>query len=301
MTIKMAKPNISENRSIDLISAALEIEKKDALEAGEVGYMPRILVQTTLPYRDPKTKVYERSNGDLKLSLLSPNGVPFGSIPRFLVSYLATEAVRTGSPVVSLGHSQNDFVKLLGMSKAGGAQKNRVKQQCKRFFTTMLSMEVTRKNARTGAVQEAMENVLVAKKAFIFWQPKDNEPSLWESSMELTGDFFSECVTRPVPVDLRVMDALSPSPMAMDIYVWLTYRVVKATAISTLPWEYLMLQFGCADGTPVAAFRRSFLRALKQVLEVSQWNPSISIEGDGLTIFPGKGHVKHVKPVDKKR
>lgn len=291
----MAKVNISDSRALDLIEAALEIEQLDALEAGEVGYMPRILVQTTLPYRDPKTKVYERHNGDLKLSLLSPNGVPFGSIPRFLVCYLATEAKRTGSPVISLGHSQNEFVRLLGMNTAGGAQKDRMKQQCKRFFTTMLSMEVTRQDAK-GRVQEAMENVLVAKKAFIFWQPRHDELSLWESTMELTSDFFHECVTRPVPVDLRVMDALSPSPLAMDVYVWLTYRVVKARHVSTLPWQILMRQFGCIDGTEVRTFRRQFIRALKQVMEVSGWHPSISVDDkEGLTIYPGKGHVLPVK------
>lgn len=291
----MAKVNISDSRALDLIEAALEIEQLDALEAGEVGYMPRILVQTTLPYRDPKTKVYERHNGDLKLSLLSPNGVPFGSIPRFLVSYLATEAKRTGDRVVSLGHSQNEFVRLLGMTTAGGAQKDRMKQQAKRFFTTMMTMEVTRKDDK-GRVLEAMENVLVAKKAFIFWQPRHDELSLWESTMELTSDFFHECVTRPVPVDLRVMDALSPSPMAMDIYVWLTYRVVKARHVSTLPWQMLMKQFGSADGTEVRTFRRHFVRALKQVMEVSGWHPSISVDDrDGLTIYPGKGHVLPVK------
>lgn len=294
----MAKSNISDTRALDLINAALEIEKEDAREAGELGYMPRILVQTTLPYRDPKTKVYERQNGDLKLSLLSPNGVPFGSIPRFLVSYLATEAKRTGSPVISLGHSQNEFVRLLGMNTAGGAQKDRMKQQCKRFFTTMLSMEVTRTTTK-GMVQEAMENVMVAKKAFLFWQPKRDEPSLWESTMELTSDFFQECVTRPVPVDLRVMDALSTSPMAMDVYVWLTYRVYKAKHVVTLPWALLMRQFGSVDGTEVRTFRRHFLRALKQVETASQWIPAISVDDkDGLTIYPGKGHVVDV---DKRR
>ncbi len=291
----MAKSTISDNRALDLIEAALEIEKIDALEAGEVGYMPRILVQTTLPYRDPKTQVYTRHNGDLKLSLLSPNGVPFGSIPRFLVSYLATEAKRTGSPIISLGHSQAEFTKILGMKTAGGAQTDRMKQQCKRFFTTMLTMEVARTNEQ-GVIQEAMENVLIAKKAFIFWQPRKDEPSLWESTMELTTDFYQECITRPVPVDLRVMDALSASPMAMDVYVWLSYRVVKARSVSTLPWQILMRQFGSADGTEVRTFRRHFVRALKQVIEVSNWHPSISIDDkDGLTIYPGKGHILPVK------
>lgn len=294
----MAKTNISDSRALDLIEAALEIEKSDAREAGEVGYMPRILVQTSLPYRDPKTKVYERHNGDLKLSMLSPNGVPFGSIPRFLVSYLATEAKRTGDRVVSLGRSQNEFVRLLGMSTAGGAQKDRMKQQAKRFFTTMMTMEVTRKDDK-GRVLEAMENIMVAKKAFIFWQPRNpEEPSLWESTMELTEDFYKECITRPVPVDLRVLDALSASPMAMDVYVWLTYRVAKARQVSDLPWEFLMLQFGCIEGTEIRTFRRQFLRALKQVMEVSGWQPAISIDDKaGLTIYPGKGHIL---PVEKR-
>lgn len=292
---KIPQLNISDRRSLDLIEAAIEIEKKDARDAGEVGYMPRILVQTTLPYRDPHTKVYERHNGDLKLSLLSPNGVPFGSIPRFLVSYLATEAKRTGDKVISLGHSQAQFVKLLGMTTAGGAQTNRMKQQCKRFFTTMMTMEVARQD-ENGHVFEAMENILVAKKAFMFWQPKSYEPSLWESSIELTDNFYKECITRPVPVDLRVMDALSPSPMAMDVYVWLTYRVAKAKHVSTLPWEFVMRQFGCIDGTEVRTFRRQFLRALKQVIEVSSWHPAISIDDKtGITIYPGKGHVLPVK------
>ena len=102
---------ISDSRALDLIEAAMEMEREDAREAGSIGFVPRILVQTNLPYRDPKTEIYKRTNGDIRLSLLSPNGVPFGSIPRFLVSYLATEAMRTGDPVISLGHSQADFVK----------------------------------------------------------------------------------------------------------------------------------------------------------------------------------------------
>lgn len=286
---------ISDNRALDLIEAALEVEKNDALAVGEVGYMPRILIQTTLPYRDTRTQVYTRVNGDVKLSMLSPNGVPFGSIPRSLVSYLATEAVRTQSPIVNLGHSQNEFMKLLGMKNAGGAQKGRMKVQCKRFFTTMLSVEVSRKNEK-GVLQDAMENVLVAKKAYIFWHPKNDEPMLWQSTIELTQDFFNECITRPVPIDLRVMDALSTSPMAMDVYVWLSWRVAKTRHASTLPWEFLMMQLGCAEGTEVRTFRRSFIRALKLVQTAANWHPSITLDAtDGLTIYPGKGHVLPVK------
>lgn len=136
----MAKDNISNSRALDLIGRALEVEALDAQEAGQVGYMPRVLVQTTLPYRDPKTMVYKRQNGDLKLSLLSPNGVPYGSIPRFL-ALPRQRGSDKGSPQISLGHSQNEFVSMLGMHTAGGAIKARMKEQCKRFFTSMLDAE----------------------------------------------------------------------------------------------------------------------------------------------------------------
>ncbi len=287
----MAKDNISNSRALDLIGRALEVEALDAQEAGQVGYMPRVLVQTTLPYRDPKTMVYKRQNGDLKLSLLSPNGVPYGSIPRFLVSYLASEAVIKGSPQISLGHSQNEFVSMLGMHTAGGAIKARMKEQCKRFFTSMLSMEVHK--AGSNFHQDAMENILVAKKAFIFWHPKEHDqPTLWESTMTLTDDFFNECIKHPVPIDMCVMDVLSSSPMAMDVYVWMTWRVARASKASTLPWEMLMLQFGTKEGTETRTFRRSFIRALKLVETASGWHPSISVDDDGLTVFPGNPHVK---------
>ena len=56
----MTKANISDSRALDLIEAAMAMDGKDAREEGRLGFMPRILVQTNLPYRDPKTKVYER-------------------------------------------------------------------------------------------------------------------------------------------------------------------------------------------------------------------------------------------------
>lgn len=285
----MADAKISNNRALELIEAALEIEQQDAKEAGQVGFMPRVLVQTTLPYRDPKTKLYERQNGNVKMSLYSPNGVPYGSIPRFLVSYLASEAVKTQSPVISLGRSQNQFLELLGMRTAGGAVKARLKNQSRRFFTSLLTIE-----AHVDKV-EAIANIMIASKAYMAWSPKHQDQlSLWDSTMTLTDEFFRECIEHPIPIDLRVMDVLSPSPMAMDVYVWLTYRIARCQQSSTLPWELLMLQFGSKEGTEAREFKRQFLSAIKQVETAANWHPSVSIDRDGLTIFPGNPHVNRV-------
>ena len=39
------------------------LESKDALSAGALGFIPRILVLTTLPHRQPKSYRFERVNG----------------------------------------------------------------------------------------------------------------------------------------------------------------------------------------------------------------------------------------------
>ena len=83
----------------DLIGTALAIEAEDAQRAGALGFMARLLAQTTLPHRDPHSNEFTRRNGNLELTILSPStiGLPYGSIPRLLLSWLTTEAVRTRS------------------------------------------------------------------------------------------------------------------------------------------------------------------------------------------------------------
>ncbi len=81
-----------------VIDTSLAIEAEDARSAGCLGFMTRALVSATMPYKDPKTKMFERRNGDLALTILSPKGVPYGKYPRLLLSWLVTKAVTKGSP-----------------------------------------------------------------------------------------------------------------------------------------------------------------------------------------------------------
>lgn len=53
----------------------------------------------------------------------------------------------------------------------------------------------------------------------------DVTPSL----KELGEDFFKMVTASPVPVDMRALRALKRSPLALDLYAWLTYTVKLAT------------------------------------------------------------------------
>ena len=75
----MNKENLNK-----LITEALAIEEEEAIHAGALGYMARILVQATMPHSDPKQTVFERTNGKLNLAITAhPRvGLPYGVYPR---------------------------------------------------------------------------------------------------------------------------------------------------------------------------------------------------------------------------
>ena len=91
---------------------------------------------------------------------------------------------------------------------------------------------------------------------------------------------------------MRALKALKRSPMALDIYCWLTYRMSYLKRPTQIPWGALQAQFGAdyAD-TPQGrqGFKRGFFRALRSVLTVY---PAKVEEGtQGLKLHPSKTHV----------
>ena len=129
------------------------------------------------------------------------------------------------------------------------------------------------------------------------WTPQTKEEvGQWRSKVRLSNNFFQECITNPVPIDLRAYKALRASPLAMDVYTWLTYRMSYTQRRSRpIRWESLMMQFGSAFNTndmeqAVRDFKKAFLRALKLVLVVYP-QAGVEINPNGLVLLPSRPHV----------
>lgn len=294
-------------RRVDnLTSAYLAMECEDARAAGTLGYMARSVVQATLPHSDPKTSYFERSNGIITLSVMGrPQiGLPFGSIPRILLAWICTEAVKTQEPILNLGRSQNDFLMKLQLPKDGRYTKA-IHTQAHRLFSSLITITAEKDS------HLALENILIAKRSAIFWSPKSpDQPSLWESQLTLTQDFFDEVTKAPVPIDLRAYNALRQSPFALDIYTWLTYRIFLLHAASrshvVIPWPALMLQFGSSYGKGVSDdpkkerqalynFKAKFLKYTKKVLGLYPDARNSVFEVDnGLMVKQAPLHIKQM-------
>ncbi len=85
--------------------------------------------------------------------------------------------------------------------------------------------------------------------------------------MVLSTDFYDELVAHAAPIDLRALQALKGSPLALDIYSWLTYRMSYVRKPCLIPWEALQTQFG-ADYARLRDFKRKFLGHLADVLHI---------------------------------
>jgi hypothetical protein len=280
-----------------LLNEALAMEAEEAKEAGALGFMARALTLATMPHSKPDGNEFIRHNGSFTMTMLAPSatGLPYGSIPRLLLAWLTTEAVRTKEKELVLGDSMSAFMRELGLVATGGrwGSITRLKSQTRKLFGSSIHCNYVNK-LPDGMIHESMLNLQVADDADLWWQPKNPEQTaLFESTVTLTQPFFEEIVKNPIPVDMRALKVLKKSPMALDLYVWLTYRVSYLARQTEIPWQALQAQFGAnypmtAQGT--RNFKKSFLGHLKKVLVV--YPDANASEGTvGLQLKPSRTHV----------
>ena len=283
---KMKEPS---TKSINaLVEEALAIEAEQAQQAGALGFMCRALTQATMPHSKKEGSEFTRRNGNLVLSINSPSmlGLPYGSIPRLLVSWLTTEAVRTNQREIVLGDSMSTFMDQLGLHRTGGKRGDitRFRDQSLRLFASTVVCIYTDES------KGAIKRLGVAEDAMIWWDPtQPNQAGLWESTVVLTNEFFNEVTSSPVPIDMRALKALKSSSMALDIYVWLTHRMSYLRQPTLIPWEALKLQFG-ADYKLTRQFKSAFINHLRSVCCIYT-EAKVEPQEAGLYLQPSPPHI----------
>lgn len=276
-------------KTIDaLINQALAIEDEQAQEVGALGFMARAMVQATLPHRKIEGNEFTRVNGSYSMTIMAPSviGLPYGTVPRLLLAWLTTEAVKTQHRELELGDSLSGFMRELGIVPTGGrwGSITRLKDQTRRLFSSSITA-IYEKGAGFAVI-----NQTVTDRAALWWDAKAPEQAgLWRSTVTLSENFFNEVIDRPVPIDMRAIKALKQSPMALDIYTWLTYRASYLKRPTVIPWASLALQFG-SDYSRLRDFKQAFIDELKKVVLVYG---RVQIEATelGLVVKPSLTHI----------
>jgi hypothetical protein len=255
-----------------------------------IDFLHTVQCQCGIPYKNPgDAREWDRRQGHASLrieagSAMDPRtgdfvklGLPYGEKPRLVLIHLATEAVRTGSPVVDVEESMTAFARSLGL-ETNGQQLKALKDQLARLAAATIRMGVVEEGR---AVQ--VQGHFVA--AFDLWFPKQaDQRVLWPSTVRLSPEYFDTLGQHAVPLDHRAVAALASSSMALDVYVWLAQRLhrVPTGKPQFVAWVNVHEQFGQGFAR-VRDFRRRFLQTLHQV-ESAYPSARLSADHQGLTL-----------------
>ena len=299
-----------DQKSFELTRQQLRLaDAAVAIRAEEPGpedtaFLTRYMVQATLPHRSPKGNPPEwfRVNGDYTLSIrpgytTDPKtrervcvGYPFGSVPRLLMFWLTTEALRTGNRKLELGKSLSGFMRELGLNPDNGSVKSarsdarRLHDQMERLFRATISFEYSTLEVRRW------KDMQVAPEGELWWDLKrPNQSVLWDSWVELGEKFYEAIIASPVPVDMRALRELKNSPLALDLYAWTTYKTFilsQQKKSQRISWHQLRAQLG-TDYKDPKDFRHYAKDALRKVALVYPGLRLDEVTG-GVIIHPGR-------------
>ena len=189
----------------------------------------------------------------------------YGNMPRLILAWVSTEAVRTQSRELVLGKSFSEFMRTLGIYSSGGRDRTRLRNQIDRLFNASVRLIYENERGKQFIASH------IADRGEFWWDPKHpDEPSLFDSKIRLGEDLFNEIIQHPVPLNLNALNALKRSTLGLDLYLWLTYRVFTLQRPLRLSWRALYRQFGtdpakASDKRTVDAFRTDCLRELKKI------------------------------------
>ena len=248
-----------------VIEAAAEIL---AEEESRLGITHAGFAMTSLPHKRIEEPFWRREGARTTLLVEAGRdkngefiGVPYGGIARLILLYLQTEAIRTNSPEVELGRSMKSWMDRMGLT-TGGKTYQLVTEQARRISSSRLTFFTERAGTelrQNGAfVQDAISLVGVAD---------SDQPALWQDRVRLDEGFWRSLREHPVPVREEAIKAIGTRSLAIDIYIWLAYRLHSLERATSVSWPALHGQFG-AGMKALRHFKPVFMEAFRLAMAV---------------------------------
>src|SRR6195952_2382307 len=139
--VEEARGRAATKHERHVVEAAYQVLSEDT---EKMGFTYSGFALTSLPHKPQINLVWRREGHNLVLLLESgrdsggaPVGLPYGSYARFILLFLQSEAVRTGSREITLGRSMRVWLGTMGLS-IGGMTYRMVTEQARRISSCRL-------------------------------------------------------------------------------------------------------------------------------------------------------------------
>jgi Plasmid encoded RepA protein len=178
-------------------------------------FLHAVLCQVGMPRKAINERSFTRRNGAIALEIEAgklwdgrewrPQPLPYGTKPRLVLVHVSSEAVRTGSREIEVGHSMRGFLQTLGLGTNGGRNGT-----FPVFKAQMLALAACRMTIglSTGGEAETVDAKPIER--FRAWLHATGEQrTLWPGTMTLSTRFFETLLEHAVPLDKRALARLS--------------------------------------------------------------------------------------------
>ena len=275
-TSKTKNPLVMTKAESKLLDAAVLIETAPPT-GDDMAFMHAIMCQVGLPRSKVDGIEFERTCGNAALNVSAgklwdgkkfvQQPIPYGAMPRLMLGWMNTYAMRNKTPEIPVGDSASEFLRTLGKDTSGGKRGT---------FTTfrkqVQALSACRMTLGFNANGKAYTYDGKPIKQFEAWlQNTEDQRPLWPGAVVFSDEYFKTLTDHAVPLDIRAFVALKGSALAMDVYSFLVDRLHRISGRPVmLHWTNLREQFGQEYQGKNADkdFKREFLRCLHAVLAV---------------------------------
>jgi Plasmid encoded RepA protein len=263
---------VALNRAADAreranLRIAAEILVQEAENPSATTYLHSVLCTIYLPHRKTAPdESWQRANGEGATLMIQPTkdergryfGVPYGSTGRLMMIYLQNEAYQNRSRRVELGRSMHAWLRAMGVDSSGKGYRA-AKEQALRIERSLVTVTYEGAHGR-----ERWQDTIIRGS---FNLGEETQPDLFPQLVELSESFYEALLRHPAVLFEPAIRQLAGKSLALDIYVWLAYRLHSLNKTTNVSWRALHNAFGPNYGRE-RDFRAKFKDALDEALLV---------------------------------
>jgi len=281
-------------RIVDAASASITRE----IEGGtEIGYSYSAWCLAGLPHRERPPGEDWLIKTDFAQLLVRPGvrvrdddtrerlAVPGGTLARLLLIDWQSDAYENGSREIILGRNPNALLTRLGLSR-GGPVTRKIADQVERLATCTIDFKF-------GTDRQAVvvnERLVEAYKYVGEVDPRTKRNARMIERVVLSEAFYRELRRHPVLVDRTAIKDIQNSPRAIDVYLWLAFRLHALQDEVMVGWTALWHQFGREFRT-LKSFKGEFQEPLALALAVYR-AARVQVVDRGLLLAPSPAPIQ---------